>query len=66
MLSKKGNLWLIHNKDYEDFELEVEAFMPSDDYNSGIAFRYTNKGKKPIGFQCEVWAQKSGHWEVIE
>jgi hypothetical protein len=60
MLSKKGNLWLVHNKDYEDFELEVEAFMPSDDYNSGIAFRCTNKGKKPIGFQCEVWAQKSG------
>ena len=58
MLSKGNNLWLVHEAEYEDFEFEVEAKMPSV-YNSGIGFRCSGSGK-PKGYQCEIDGRKSG------
>jgi hypothetical protein len=55
----KANLWLVHKEEFENFELEVEALMPADGYNSGIGFRCTGD-KKPLGYQCEVANKKSG------
>jgi len=59
MLSKGQNLWLVHEDEFEDFELRVEAHMPDDAYNSGIGFRCTGRGK-PKGYQCEIAGAKSG------
>ena len=59
ILSKKANLWLVYNKHFENFELEVEAKMPQSGYNSGIGFRCTG-AKKPLGYQCEIDNAKSG------
>ena len=59
LLSKKANLWLVHEQEFEDFELEVEAKMPNSGYNSGIGFRCTG-AKKPLGYQCEIDKKKSG------
>ena len=59
LLSKKANLWLVHNKSFENFELELEAKMPLEGYNSGIGFRCTG-AKKPLGYQCEIDNAKSG------
>ena len=59
ILSKK-NLWLMHEKEYGDFELEAEVLMPAKgSYNSGIGFRCVGD-KKPKGYQCEVADAKSG------
>ncbi len=65
ILSKKANLWLLHETAYSDFELEVEAKMPAEGYNSGIGFRCTNTGKKPKGYQCEIDKTKSGQIYAI-
>jgi len=54
------NVWLSHEKSYEDFELRLEAKMPGRDYNSGIGFRCRGKTRKPNGYQCEVDRYKSG------
>jgi hypothetical protein len=54
-----SNLWLVHKETFDNFELEVEALMPADGYNSGIGFRCTGD-KKPKGYQCEVANKKSG------
>ena len=59
LLSKKTNLWLVHEKEFENFELFVEAKMPKEGYNSGIGFRCTGE-KKPLGYQCEIDQKKSG------
>ena len=59
LLSEKANLWLVHEKHYENFELELEAKMPRSGYNSGIGFRCTGD-KKPLGYQCEIYNAKSG------
>ncbi len=59
ILSKGANLWLVHEAEFEDFELIVEAKMPEDGYNSGIGFRCTGEGK-PKGYQCEIDRAKSG------
>ena len=59
LLSKGANLWLVHEATWQDFELQVEALMPADDYNSGIGFRCTGQGK-PKGYQCEIDRGKSG------
>ena len=59
IMSKGKNLWLLHEKVYKDFEVEVEAKMPKV-YNSGLGFRCTAKGKKPTGYQCEIDEKKSG------
>jgi N-sulfoglucosamine sulfohydrolase len=56
----KQNLWLVHEKEFKNFELEVEALMPSEGgYNSGIGFRCVGD-KKPKGYQCELADAKSG------
>ena len=60
LLSAKKNLWLLHKDEFANFELEVEAFMPEGAYNSGIGFRCQMKGKKVLGFQCEIDKKKSG------
>ncbi|MCM8530276.1 MAG: DUF1080 domain-containing protein [Lentisphaeraceae bacterium] len=55
------NLWLLNEKVFTDFELEVEALMPSDSYNSGIGFRLNKTTKsKPTGYQCEVAGSITG------
>jgi hypothetical protein len=59
ILSKGANLWLVHEGEFADFELIVEAKMPDDAYNSGIGFRCTGEGK-PKGYQCEIDRAKSG------
>lgn len=59
ILSKGQNLWLVHDEQFEDFELTVEAMMPDDAYNSGIGFRCVGAGK-PKGYQCEIAGPKSG------
>ena len=59
ILSEGANLWLVHEAEYADFELTVEAKMPEDAYNSGIGFRCAGEGK-PKGYQCEVDRGKSG------
>jgi hypothetical protein len=59
IMSKGKNLWLLHEKVYKDFEVELEAKMP-DVYNSGLGFRCKAKGKKPTGYQCEIDEKKSG------
>ncbi|MFT7513614.1 MAG: N-sulfoglucosamine sulfohydrolase [Candidatus Omnitrophota bacterium] len=59
ILAKGANLWLVHDKVLDDFELVVEARMPEGDYNSGIGFRCTG-AKKPLGYQCEIDRKKSG------
>ena len=59
LLSKKTNLWLVHKNEFSDFELELEAKMPKEGYNSGIGFRCTG-AKKPLGYQCEIDNKKSG------
>lgn len=60
ILAKGKNLWLVHEKTYDDFELKVEAKMPKDGYNSGIGFRCVGEKGKPKGYQCEVANEKSG------
>jgi N-sulfoglucosamine sulfohydrolase len=57
ILSKGKNLWLVHDTDFADFELEVEVKMPAAGYNSGIGFRCT---PVPRGYQCEIENDKSG------
>ena len=59
ILSKGANLWLVHEDNFENFELTAEVKMPDDNYNSGIGFRCTGDGK-PKGYQCEVDRAKSG------
>ncbi|MDX1564449.1 MAG: DUF1080 domain-containing protein [Phycisphaeraceae bacterium] len=65
LLSKKANLWLVHKKSYDHFELEVEAKMPLKGYNSGIGFRCTPGRKKPKGYQCEIDRKKTGQIYAI-
>jgi N-sulfoglucosamine sulfohydrolase len=60
ILARGDNLWLVHEEDFTDFELTVEAMMPADGkYNSGIGFRCVGEGK-PKGYQCEIEEAKSG------
>lgn len=61
LLSRENNLWLIHEKQFGDFELIAEVKMPTDSYNSGIAFRCSDTGKnRPTGYQCEIAESDSG------
>jgi len=59
ILAKKANLWLVNDLSFDDFEMEVDALMPADGYNSGIGFRCGGE-KKPLGYQCEIENEKSG------
>lgn len=60
ILSKGKNLWLMHDKSFDDFELKIEAHMPTAGYNSGIGFRCTGAKGRPKGYQCEIENEKSG------
>lgn len=60
ILAKGKNLWLMHEKEFEDFELVVELKMPMDSYNSGVGFRCEAVRGKPKGYQCEVTRRESG------
>ena len=61
MLSKGKNLWIVHQREYEDFELTAEVRMPKEEYNAGIGFRcQLLPNGRPRGYQCEVAEQKTG------
>jgi hypothetical protein len=61
MLAKNNNLWLINDKQFTDFELLAEVKMPTDPYNSGIAFRCIEQPNgRPSGYQCEIAESESG------
>ena len=60
LLSKKANLWLLHEKQFANFELHLEVKMPAGSYNSGVGFRCTAERKKPLGYQCEIAEKKTG------
>ena len=61
MLSKGKNLWIVHDEQFDNFELSAEVLMPTDNYNAGIGFRCQTTGNgKPKGYQCEVADQESG------
>jgi hypothetical protein len=60
ILAKGKNLWLLHEKEFGDFELTAEVKMPDDAYNSGIGFRCAEAKGKPKGYQCEVAGKESG------
>ena len=60
LLAKGKNLWLLHEREFENFELQAEVKMPGDDYNSGIGFRCTPAKGKPKGYQCEVAGAVTG------
>lgn len=60
ILAKGKNLWLLHEKEFENFELTAEVKMPDDSYNSGIGFRCTPAKGKPKGYQCEVAGNITG------
>ena len=63
ILSVKKNLWLVHEAEYTDFELEGEIKAPMENYNTGIAFRCD---PTPIGYQCEVFDRQSGSLYAIK
>ena len=66
MLSKGKNLWIVHNKVFNDFELTLDARMPADDYNAGIGFRCELlPNGRPRGYQCEVADDLSGSLYAI-
>ena len=54
ILSRGANLWLVHEGEFDNFELRLEAKMPESGYNSGIGFRCAGKGK-PKGYSTEAF-----------
>lgn len=61
MDSAGKNLWIVHDDEFDDFELTAEVKMPFDDYNAGIGFRIRDKENGKIeGYQCEVAEELSG------
>jgi len=66
MLSRGKNLWIVNSKEFTDFELTLEAKMPTEDYNAGIGFRCELQANgKPRGYQCEIAEQLSGSLYAI-
>lgn len=63
MLSVKKNLWLVHEGEFSDFELEGEVKAPLTNYNTGIAFRCD---EKPVGYQCEIFDRQTGALYAIK
>ena len=61
-LSPSPQVFYLHTLDFSDFILELEAFMPGKDFDSGIGFRCVlPKGKQlPDGYQCEISDIRSG------
>ncbi len=55
-IRSEKNLWLLHERAFENFILEAEVKLPSDakGINSGIGFRCRGAESKPIGYQCEI------------
>ncbi|NNM30504.1 MAG: sulfatase-like hydrolase/transferase [Akkermansiaceae bacterium] len=60
ILAEGKNLWLLHGRQFADFELQAEVKMPPDKYNSGIGFRCVAAKGKPRGYQCEVAGKETG------
>jgi hypothetical protein len=63
MLSVKKNLWLVHEREFTDFELEGEIKAPLTNYNTGIAFRCD---ERPLGYQGEIFDRQSGSLYAIK
>jgi hypothetical protein len=63
MMSVKKNLWLVHDREFTDFELEAEIKAPLENYNTGIGFRCD---PTPIGYQCEIFDRQTGSLYAIK
>ena len=61
-LSPAPQVFYLHTLEFSDFVLELEAFTPSKDFDSGIGFRCVlPKGKNlPEGYQSEISDIRSG------
>jgi arylsulfatase A-like enzyme len=61
-LSPDPQVFYLHEKEYADFILELEAKMPAKDFDSGVGFRCVlPKGKDlPQGYQSEISDIRSG------
>jgi arylsulfatase A-like enzyme len=61
-LSPDPQVFYLHTLEFSDFILELDAFMPGKDFDSGIGFRCVlPKGKDlPVGYQSEISDIRSG------
>jgi len=61
-LSPAPQVFYLHTLEFSDFVLELEAFTPGKDFDSGIGFRCVlPKGKElPSGYQSEISDIRSG------
>ncbi|MBT3635813.1 MAG: sulfatase-like hydrolase/transferase [Opitutae bacterium] len=61
-LSPAPQVFYLHTLEFSDFVLELEAFTPGKDFDSGIGFRCVlPKGKQlPAGYQSEISDIRSG------
>lgn len=54
-LLSKVNVWVTTKIEMDDFEAELEVFLPDDPgFNSGLAFRCQGAKGKPKGYQIEI------------
>jgi arylsulfatase A-like enzyme len=61
-LSSDPQVFYLHEREFTDFILELEARMPKEDFDSGVGFRCVlPKGAGlPQGFQSEISDRRSG------
>ena len=54
-LLSKTNVWVTSKIEMDDFEAELEVFLPEEPgFNSGLAFRCSGVKGKPKGYQIEI------------
>ena len=54
-LLSKTNVWVTSKIEMDDFEAELEVFLPREPgFNSGLAFRCSGAKGKPKGYQIEI------------
>ena len=54
-LLSKTNVWVTSKIEMDDFEAELEVFLPKEPgFNSGLAFRCSGAKGKPKGYQIEI------------
>ena len=54
-LLAKTNVWVTSKIEMDDFEVELEVFLPKEpEFNSGLAFRCSRAKGKPKGYQIEI------------
>jgi hypothetical protein len=61
-LSPSPQVFYLHTLEFSDFILELDAYVPGKDFDSGIGFRCVlPKGKQlPAGYQSEISDIRSG------